>query len=201
MTEQDFTTVTDPATLALAAETAAEFEVFLAGLRAVVEEGQPGQAISLLLLEVSRVFQAGARLGAQWDFEPRAEYQPDVGPDPDYDDLRLGLARLLGEVDTYSFVFDPYVPEVVDSQLSDDLTSIATELENGLRHYARGDITEALWWWQFSFVASWGNLAGAALNALITVVAHDRLDAEVQIDADQVQAAREMLESTGRDPG
>ena len=59
---------------------------------------------------------------------------------------------------------------MVESQLSDDLTSIATDLENGLRHYRAGDVDEALWWWQFSYVASWGNLAGAALNALLSVV-------------------------------
>ena len=92
--------------------------------------------------------------------------------------MRLRLAGILDNVDTYSFVFDPYVPEVVESQLSDDLTSIATDLENGLRHYRAGNVDEALWWWQFSYVSSWGNLAGAALNALLSVVAHDRLDAE-----------------------
>ena len=25
-----------------------------------------------------------------------------------------------------------------------------------------GNVFEALWWWQFSYVSSWGNLAGAA---------------------------------------
>ena len=85
---------------------------------------------------------------------------------------------MLGNVDTYSYVFDPYLPEVVESQLSDDLASIATDLETGMRHYRAGDVEEALWWWQFSYVSSWGNLAGAALKALLSVVAHDRLDVE-----------------------
>ena len=78
---------------------------------------------------MSQVLLAGARLGAQRDFTPQGEYQPDVGPDPDLDAMRLRLAEMLDSVDTYSFVFDPYAPEVVDSQLSDDLTSIATDLE------------------------------------------------------------------------
>ena len=125
---------------------------FLIALRAVSREDDGGRAISLLLLEISQVLLAGARLGAQVDFEPRSEYQPDVGPDADLDDMRLRLAKLLGGVDTYSFVFDPYDPDVVDSQLSDDLTSIASDLENGLRHYRAGDVDEALWWWQFSYV-------------------------------------------------
>jgi hypothetical protein len=183
----------DSTTEDFAASIADSVESFLIALRAVSREANGGRAISLLLLEISQVLLAGARLGAQVDFEPRSEYQPDVGPDADLDDMRLRLAKLLGGVDTYSFVFDPYDPEVVDSQLSDDLTSIAADLENGLRHYRAGDIDEALWWWQFSYVSSWGNLAGAVLNALLSVVSHDRLDADVDIDADQVAAADEML--------
>ncbi|GAB3790583.1 DUF5063 domain-containing protein [Nocardioides ungokensis] len=168
---------------------------FLLALKAIAREADGGRAVSLLLLEISQVLLAGARLGAQRDFTPRAEYQPDVGPEPDLDQMRLRLAGILDSVDTYSFVFDPYVPEVVESQLSDDLTSIATDLENGLRHYRNGNVEEALWWWQFSYVASWGNLAGAALNALLSVVAHDRLDAEIDGEEERVAAADEMLDA------
>ncbi len=148
----------------------------------------------MLLLEISQILLAGARLGAQQDFTPRLEYQPDVGPEPDLDEMRLRLAEMLGGVDTYSFVFDPYVPDMVESQLSDDVTSIATDLENGLRHYRRGDISEALWWWQFSYVSSWGNLAGAALNALLSIVAHDRLDVEIPAEQEQIEAAEAVLD-------
>ena len=101
---------------------------------------------------------------------------------------------MLDNLDTYSYVFDPYVPEVVESQLSDDLTSIATDLETGLRHYRQGDVGEALWWWQFSYVSSWGNLAGVVLNALLSVVSHDRLDAEFTGEAEDLAAADEMLD-------
>jgi Domain of unknown function (DUF5063) len=183
-----------------AASIADSVESFLIALRAVSHEDDGGRAISLLLLEISQVLLAGARLGAQIDFEPRSEYQPDVGPDADLDDMRLRLAKLLGGVDTYSFVFDPYVPELVDSQLSDDLPSIAADLENGLRHYRAGDLDEALWWWQFSYVSSWGNLAGALLNALLSVVSHDRLDLDVDLDSDQVAAADEMLAEDAEQP-
>ena len=62
-----------------------------------------------------------------------------------------------------------------------------------LRHYRAGHVSEALWWWQFSYVSSWGNLAGAALNALLSVVSHDRLDVEVDLDADQVVLAERIL--------
>ena len=170
---------------------------FLLALRAIAREADGSRAISLLLLEISQVLLAGARLGVQHDFTPRAEYQPDVGPEADVDDMRLRLAEMLGNVDTYAFVFDPYVPEVVASQLSDDLTSIATDLENGLRHFRAGDVAEALWWWQFSYVSSWGNLAGAVLNALLSVVAHDRLDVDEADDAELelIQVAEAVLDT------
>ncbi len=166
---------------------------FLLSLREISRDEQSGSAIPLLLLEVSQLLLAGARLGAMQDFEPPTEYQPDVGPESDLDQMRLRFAELFDAVDTYSFVFDPYAPELVDSQLSDDLTSIATDLETGLRHYRAGDVAEALWWWQFSYVSSWGNLAGALLNALLSVVAHDRLDTEFDLDDDHVAAADEIL--------
>ena len=196
MTETPSTTpVVDAATAEFAGQIADQIESFLIALRAIAREADGGRGISLLLLEISQVSLAGARLGAQQDFTPIAEYQPDVGPEADLDEMRLALADLLGGLDTYAFVFDPYVPEVVESQLSDDLTSIATDLENGLRHYRLGNVYEALWWWQFSYVASWGNLAGAALNALLSVVAHDRLDADTPVEEEELLAVvDEILE-------
>ncbi len=171
-----------------------QVESFLLALRAIAREDDGGRVVSLLLLEISQILLAGARLGAQQDFTPHSEYQPDVGPEAEVEEMRLRLAELLGNVDTYSFVFDPYLPEVVESQLSDDLTSMALDLENGLRHYRSGNVAEALWWWQFSYVASWGNLAGAALNALLSVVAHDRLDAEIPAEQEQIEAAEAVLD-------
>ena len=189
-------TTLDRETDEFAQQIADQVESFLVALRAIAQENDGGRAISLLLLEISQVLLAGARLGAQRDFTPIAEYQPDVGPEADLDALRLRLAGMLDSVDTYSYVFDPYVPEMIESQLSDDITSIATDLENGLRHYRLGNVSEALWWWQFSYVASWGNLAGVALNALLSVVAHDRLDAEIAGEEEQLAAADEMLEES-----
>jgi len=176
-----------------AAQIADQVESFLIALNAVAREESPSAAVPMLLLEVSQILLAGARLGAQQDFTPAQEFQPDVGPEAEVDGLRLALATLLDNLDTYSFVFDPYVPEVVESQLSDDLTSVASDLENGLRHYRSGNIAEALWWWQFSYVSSWGNLAGAALNALLSVVTHDRMDAEFTGEDEEVAAAEELL--------
>ncbi|RJS45530.1 DUF5063 domain-containing protein [Nocardioides cavernaquae] len=176
-----------------AVQIADQVESFLIALGAIAREESPSAAVPLLLLEVSQILLAGARLGAQQDFSPGQEFQPDVGPEAEVDGLRLALAKLLDNLDTYSFVFDPYVPDVVESQLSDDFASIATDLENGLRHYRRGNVAEALWWWQFSYVSSWGNLAGAALNALLSVVTHDRMDAEFTGEDEDLAAVEEIL--------
>jgi len=184
----------DEETLEFAQQIADSVASFLLALRAIAREADSGRAISLLLLEISQVLLAGGRLGAQRDFTPAGKYQPDVGAEADLDEIRLRLADILGNLDTYSFVFDPYVPEVVESQLSDDLTSIASDLENGLRHYRLGNIAEALWWWQFSYVSSWGNLAGAVLNALLSVVSHDRLDVDNYSEIDQIEAAEAVLD-------
>ena len=199
MTEHTFEAL-DAETEEFATSIADSVESFLIAVLAIARERDGGRAISLLLLEISQVLLAGARLGAQRDFAPEGEYQPDVGPEADLDEMRMRLAELLGNVDTYSLVFDPYVPELVESQLSDDLTSIASDLENGLRHFRNGDVAEALWWWQFSYVSSWGNLAGVALNALLSIVAHDRLDAEFTGEDEQLAAADEMLGAGEADP-
>ena len=87
-------------------------EVFLVGVQEISKGEDPGVAVPLLLLEVSQLLLAGARLGAQIDFEPTDEYQPDVGPDPDLDAMRLRLADVLGDLDTYSHNLEPYDPEM-----------------------------------------------------------------------------------------
>jgi hypothetical protein len=182
-------------TVRFADDIAASVGSFLESLRVIAVEATPGQAISLLLLQISEIALAGARLGAQRDFAPREEYQPDVGPDADLDELRMRLADLLGNVDSMSYVFDPYQPELVESLMSDDLASIASDLELGMRHYRLGDVDEALWWWQFSYVSSWGALAGAAMKALLSVVAHDRLDVEpITSELEVIEAVEAVLD-------
>ena len=174
-------------------------EAFLVALQAISREEGPGTAVPLLLLETSQVLLAGARLGIQQDFTPEQEYQPDVGPDPDLDGMRLRLAALLDEVDTYSHNFEPYDPETFPAQLSDDLTAIATDLANGLRHYRNGYVLEALWWWQYSYLASWGSAAAGVLAALHSVVAHQRLDTDFEGEQEQIEAAEALLDSEGSD--
>ncbi len=188
----------DAATEEFAQQIADQVESFLLAVRAIARgEASGGEAISLLLLVVSQVLLAGGRLGVQADFEPAEEYEPDAGPDPDLDEMRHRLALLLEGVDAYTEVFDPYVdpPELVSGLVSDDLTAIAAALAHGLRHFKSGRVREALWWWQFSYVAAWGGEASAVLRALQSVIAHDRLDHEFETEQEAVEAAEEMLES------
>lgn len=186
-------TVVDSELEEFAGQIADHVESFLVAVNAVAREGDTGRAIPILLLEMAQISLTGARLGAQVDFRPVTNHQPDVGMDSDVDDLRRALGEALGPVNAYTYVLDPYDPEIVPSLLSDDVATIATDLENGLRHHRRGDIVEALWWWQFSYVSSWGNLAGASLNALWSVVHHARLDVEDPVDDEAVAAADEIL--------
>jgi len=172
-------------------------EAFLLGLQAISSEDDSGAAVPLLLLEVSQLLLAGARLGAQQDFLPESQYQPDVGPDPDLDAMRMRLAEKLGELDTYAHNIEPYDPDTVPTQISDDLTLIATDIANGLRHFRAGNVDEALWWWQFSYLASWGNNACGVLNALHSIVAHSRLDRDFEGETEQIEAAEAALDVAG----
>jgi Domain of unknown function (DUF5063) len=178
-----------------AQQIADQAESYLVALQAISREEAGGSAVPLLLLEVSQILLAGARLGAQSDFGVEEEFQPDVGPDPDLDAMRERLATLLDGVDAYVYNFDPYDPELVGAKLSDELTSIATALANGLRHFRAGNVAEALWWWQFSYVASWGNEASGALRALQSIVSHDRLDTDIEGEQDVIEEASAVLDS------
>lgn len=164
----------------LSQSVADQAESFLIAVREIANSGDVSRAVPMLLLEVSQLLLAGARLAAQVDFVPAETYEPDPGPDPDLDQTRVALATLLADFDEYSEVFDPYFrpPELISARISDDVTAIAGSVAHGLQHHRAGRYAEALWWWQFSYVSSWGGEASAALRALQWIISHDRLDAE-----------------------
>ncbi|MBA2443739.1 MAG: DUF5063 domain-containing protein [Nocardioidaceae bacterium] len=180
----------------LAQAIADQAESFLLAVRELSRGEDRGTLVPLLLLEVSQLLLAGARLGVQMDFVPSEEFEPDAGPEPDLDAMRERLAVLLCGADDFTEVFDPYLdpPEFMSSRLSDDLADIASSIAHGLRHYRAGRVEEALWWWQFSYVASWGAEASASLRALQSVIAHDRLDAaEIgEVEASHLEAAQDL---------
>lgn len=178
MSESTFTSDEDYA--GFAAEIADHVESFLVAVREIARGTDPGTTLSLLLLQVSQLALAGGRLGAISDVVPDERFEPDAGPDPDVEELRERLAALLEPVDDYVEIIDPVDPaRGADSFLiSDDLASIASDLLHGLTHYRDGRTIEALWWWQFSYLSSWGATCGAVLRALHSLIAHTRLDAE-----------------------
>ncbi|MFJ4687142.1 DUF5063 domain-containing protein [Streptomyces sp. NPDC091377] len=183
-----------------AVQIADQIESFLVAVTEVAKGDEPDSAVPFLLLEVSQLMLAGGRLGAHEDILPDERYEPDLGPEPDADGLRENLARLLEPVDVYSEVFDPYEPRTapVPARISDDLADVITDLRHGMAHYRAGRITEALWWWQFSYFSNWGSTASATLRALHSVLAHIRLDQPLReldgLDTDEALMGDETLE-------
>lgn len=181
---------TDSELADVARAVAYEARGYLTTVTEVAAGSNPEAAIPLLLLAVSDVLAAGARLGAMIDVVPADRFEPDVGPDADLDPLRLGLANVLEGIDEYAEVLDPLVdPQLGAGLLSADLATIAGALDQGLAHYEAGRELEALWWWQFSYLSSWGERASSALRVLQALLAHLRLDvpddvaAEAEYDA------------------
>lgn len=198
-----------------------QVESFLVSVTEVAKGDEPDSAVPYLLLELSQLLLAGGRLGAHEDIVPEERYEPDIGPEPDVDDLRERLAALLEHVDVYSEVFDPYEPRKapVACRISDDLANVVTDLRHGMAHYRQGRVSEALWWWQFSYLTNWGMAASASLRALTSLVAHVRLnqplgaldgldtDSHAESDDGQLEAeagavmAAEIGEPLGLRPG
>ena len=169
----------------LAASTASEARRFLSTVTEVASGSNPEVAIPLLLLAVSDLLAAGARLGAMVDVVPDDRFEPDVGPDADLDPLGAALENLFEGIDDYSEVDDPVLGRtIVTSTISGDLVLIAGALAQGQRHYDAGQVLEALWWWQYSYLANWGERASAVLRVLQGVLGHLRLDVDDDIAAE-----------------
>ncbi|MGW6355427.1 DUF5063 domain-containing protein [Streptomyces sp. NBC_00009] len=181
-----------------------QIESFLVAVAEVAKGDEPDSAVPFLLLEVSQLLLAGGRLGAHEDIVPDERYEPDLGPEPDVDDLRQKLAALLEPIDVYSEVFDPYEPRKapVACRISDDLADVMADLRHGMAHYRSGRTTEALWWWQFSYFSNWGSTASGALRALQSLVAHVRLNQPLDdldgLDTDEDLAEEALAEAAGK---
>jgi hypothetical protein len=165
-----------------ATQIADSVDSFVLSLGEIAKGDEPSSAISLLLLEVSQLLLTGGRLGAIEDIVPDEQYEPDTGREEgDEDALRERLAELLAPIDVYHEVFDPYgEPEKPSTfRISDDLAGVVADLRHGLVHYRAGRVTEALWWWQFSYLSNWGSSLTAVLRALQSLVAHVRLNSPI----------------------
>ena len=176
--------------LSVARSVGDECRSYLSTVTEVAAGSNPDATLPLLLLAVSDILASGARLGAMQDVVPPERFEPDVGPDPDVDPLHVALANVLDGLDDYAEVVDPILgAEVGDATISGDLVAIAGALAQGLRHYEAGQVLEALWWWQFSYLSDWGERASSVLRVLQIMLAHLRLDvaddvaAEAEYDA------------------
>ncbi|WP_227425832.1 DUF5063 domain-containing protein [Pengzhenrongella sicca] len=164
---------------------AEESRGYLSTVTEVASGANPDAAIPLLLLAVSDLLAAGARLGAMLDVVPRERFEPDIGPEPDVDALRIALANTLEGLDEFAEIVDPVVgAEVGSATLSGDLVAIAGSVAQGLRHFEENRILEALWWWQFSYLSGWGERASSVLRVLQIVLGHLRLDVEDDVAAE-----------------
>lgn len=163
----------------LAHEMYAEVVAYLASLEEVASGEAPDAALPVLLLAVGQLCAAGSRLGALVDVVPVERFEPDSGPDTDLERIRSSLHAQLGGLDAYCDLEDPVLSgEVTSGSLSADLVSVAADLCHALDHYRADHLTEAMWWWQFSYLSSWGERAAAALRVLQALLAHVRLDAD-----------------------
>ncbi|HWJ84496.1 MAG TPA: DUF5063 domain-containing protein [Cellulomonas sp.] len=163
----------------IAAAVAEESRSYLTTVTEVGAGGAPEAALPLLLLAVSDLLAVGARLGATTDVVPTERFEPDAGPDPDLEPLRAALANALEGIDFYSEIVDPLLGADVEAvTVSGNLVGIAGALAQGLRHYERGSVLEALWWWQFSYLSDWGERASSVLRTLQSILAHLRLDVD-----------------------
>jgi len=164
---------------------AREARGYLSTVTEVAAGANPEAAIPLLLLAISDVLGAGARLGAMVDVVPVERFEPDIGPDADLDPLRAALENVLDGIDDYSEVVDPVLgAEVEMSTISGDLVLVAGALAQGLRHFEAGQELEALWWWQFSYLSAWGERATTVLRVLLSVLGHLRLDVDDDVAAE-----------------
>lgn len=175
----------------LAEEMHREVAAFFAAVDEVTSGEAPDSALPVLLLALGQLCGAGARIGALVDVIPDERFEPDPGADLDLEATRESLHALLGGLDSYCDLEDPVLSgEVTDGSLAADIVAIADDLQHGQMHYEAGRATEAMWWWQFSYLSSWGERAASALRVLLTLLAHVRLDAD---DEDVMEAEMAAL--------
>ena len=171
--------------LLLAAESARDARIYLSTVREVAAGAAADTAIPVLLLATAQLLLTGSRLGAIRDVVPSSRFEPDPGPDPDLEAVRHGLGNLLEGLDDYADVVDPVTTaELTRGSLSGDILEVCAALRHGLEHYDAGRHVEALWWWQFSYLSTWGDRAASSLRVLQSVLSHLRLDVDPETLAD-----------------
>jgi hypothetical protein len=176
--------VSDPATnkmLADAALLAHAFRNCLELYTGVASGAGDESTLSVLAYATSDACVAAARLSAIVDYAvPEGDLLRPMTFDVDA--LRRGLTNALQGIDTYYEVDMPRgnpddparAPEVVEASLTDDILTAAAAMKTGLAMYDAGRPAEAIWWWQYSCLSSWGERITAALHVVQTLMAQAR---------------------------
>lgn len=168
--------------MAVAERMAQESRAFVSTVSELAAGRASEATFPLLLLALADLGASGAMLGAMVDIVPKERFEPDDGPDFDADPLREGLEGVFGPLDEYREVADPLLDaEVTGASLAGDIATIAQSLSQGLVHHDADQISEALWWWQFSYLQVWGDRAASALRVVITLLTHLRMDVDEEI--------------------
>lgn len=169
----------------LARECALQAGSYVDTVREIATGENAAAAIPMGLLALSQVLAMGARLGAIEDVVPADRFESDPGPNIDLEPIHDGLRTQFDGLDDYTDVVDPVTStEVAPGSLAADLTDVAACLIHGLQHHQAGRDSEALWWWQFSYLSQWGVRAAMALRVLQTLLGHVRLDADDDVVAE-----------------
>ena len=86
-----------------------------------------------------------------------------------YQRVCKSVAANLGGDQPYLMIFDPFHPEATPlaASVSDDLSGIYCDLQNGLVRLQNSAVTSSVvWQWQFDFQSDWGRYAISVMTAL-----------------------------------
>ncbi|MDR0945706.1 MAG: DUF5063 domain-containing protein [Bifidobacteriaceae bacterium] len=136
----------------------------------------PEALLSLLAWATADASLTASRLAAVADFDSSPSEQP-LDIEFDLDALRNSLVNALHGIDAYNELSDPRDDdvEVVEASLTDDILITVSGMRTGLYYLDHGDPAEALWWWQYTCFASWGERITSAQHIVQGLIAEARL--------------------------
>ena len=129
------------------------------------------QLLSKCAVLLPKIYSFGLQLP---DVEPTDQWSDEIvtyGGNPP-----TGIGSKLGKYDLYWEIFDPvFEKDVVAGTLSEDLTSIYTELKGPLIAYEKGEASDAIWEWKFNIKSHCGDHLVDALRTIHRLI-NDHMD-------------------------
>ncbi|MBK8733618.1 MAG: DUF5063 domain-containing protein [Actinomycetales bacterium] len=160
---------------------------YLGAVAEVASGGSPDIAIPVLLLATGQLLLAGSRLGAIQDVVLVDRPEADPGPDADVECCATTSPTSSRSSTHYADVSGRpgHRRRAYQGMLSNDIhRDPPWRSPTGCGIADVGRRVEALWWWQFSYLSTWGERAAASLRVLQSILAHLRLDADDEVVAD-----------------